>query len=336
MWRHAGNSESMSAEDIRAQLAGVRARRAGLVVGAWDGAEAFTWHTGRLPDGAGSIFEIGSITKVFTATLLADMARHGLVGLDDPVWRHLPEGVRPPVRGREITLEDLASHRSGLPRLPKGMSWPAYSRNRRDPYAPLDAAWLEAAVARTRPRREPGRRAVYSNYGAGLLGHVLARRAGCSYDELVRRRIGEPLGLSDTGVAVDGGRLATGHSRLGRPVPHWHFDALAGAGALRSTAGDLLTFLRLHAGEPSEPLADAASETQAPRMRRGRVRFGLGWVMLPPARRVPFELLVHDGGTGGFRSFAALSPERRLAVVVLANRVRGVATIGLRALAALG
>jgi CubicO group peptidase (beta-lactamase class C family) len=184
--------------------------------------------------------------------------------------------------------------------------------------------------------REPGRRFAYSNYGAGLLGHALARRAGTSYNELVRERIAAPLGLRDTGTALDGGRLAQGHSRLGRAKPHWHFDALAGAGALRSTAADLIAFLRLHAGEPPGPLADAAGATHAERARKGRLGFGLGWMLLPASRKVPFDLLIHDGGTGGFRSVAAVSPERRIAVVVLSSQVRGLTGIGLRLLGAVG
>ena len=316
-------------------LSGVRLRRGGVAVGAWDGSETMTWHAGTLPDGARSIFEIGSITKTFTATLLADMAREGLVSLDDPVERHLPPGWRVPRRGRAITLEDLASHRSGLPRLPKGLLATALTRERRDPYASIDSAWLEAAVARTPPRREPGRRASYSNYGAGLLGYALAHRAGCSYDALARRRICEPLGMRDTGTDVDGGRLAGGHSPLGRPVGHWHFDALAGAGALRSTAADLLAFLRLHAGEPAGPLAEAAAATHAQRARAGRLAYALGWLILPPRRGLPFRAFFHDGGTGGFRSVAGFVPERRVAVVVLSSEVRGVARIGLRTLKAL-
>ncbi len=325
----------MVAQRLRSVLTGVRARSGGLVVGAWDGDERYTWHTHPLPDGADSIFEIGSITKTFTATLLADMAREGLVALDDPVARHLPPEVRMPGHGREITLEDLASHRSGLPRLPKGLLWPALTRYRRDPYAHLDSAWLGAAVERTQPRREPGRRASYSNYGPGLLAYALAQRAGCTYDALVQRRICEPLALRDTGTSVDGGRLAQGHSRFGRPVPHWHFDALAGAGALRSTAADLLTFLALHAGEPTGPLAHAARETHTERASGGRTAFGLGWIILPPRRGLPFQTLFHDGGTGGFRSLAGVVPERRLAVVLLSSEVRGLAGLGLRVLRAL-
>ena len=174
------------------------------------------WHRGRLPDGARSIFEIGSITKVFTATLLADMAGEGLVGLDDPVQRWLPEL---PVRGRPITLADLTTHRSGLPRLPRGLLLPALTVDRKDPYARVDPEWLEAAIPRTAPKRAPGERFVYSNYAVGLLGWLLARRAGMSYERLVRERICEPLGLRDTWVQTpmaDRGRVATPHDGWGR------------------------------------------------------------------------------------------------------------------------
>src|SRR5262245_40824979 len=188
------------ADRVGAVLAETSVRRAGLVVGVRVRGQAGVWHRGRLPDGAGTIFEIGSITKTFTTTLLADMAREGIVALDDPVQRHLPDGVRLPVRGRPITLEDLATHRSGLPRLPTGLLWPALTRDRRDPCAKLDDVRLAAAVGATRPRRDPGRKVAYSNYGMGLLGHVLALRAGSTYEQLVRARICEPLGLVDTWI----------------------------------------------------------------------------------------------------------------------------------------
>jgi D-alanyl-D-alanine-carboxypeptidase/D-alanyl-D-alanine-endopeptidase len=310
-------------------------RRTGVVVGVWRGGEEVAlWHRGDLPAGERSLFEIGSITKLFTATLLADMAREGLLRVDARVSALLPPGVEMPSRGREITLADLSSHRSGLPSLPKGLLVRALTTTRSDPYADWDGARLEAAIPRTRPRREPEKRFRYSNYGVGLLGYILARRAGMSYDELVRRRIGIPLGLDDTGMALDGGRLATPHRFSGRETSHWHFDALAGAGALRSTARDLLGFLRLHADRSDRPLAAAARETQRPRAKAWRAHVGLGWMIFPPMRRFPFELLVHEGGTGGFRAFAGLAPERELGVVVLTNQARGVGRLGLRLLRA--
>lgn len=304
-------------------------------MGVWTGAnEVDLWHRGELPAGPASIFEIGSITKVFTGTLLADMAEEGLVGLGDRVSLHLPPGVEMPSRGREITLTDLASHRSGLPAVPRSLLLKALMTRGRDPYTDWDAARLEAAIPRTRPRREPEKRFGYSNYAVGLLGHLLARRAGTSYDELVRRRICTPLGLRDTGTSVDGGRLATGHKSGGRETPYWHFAALDGAGGLRSTATDLLGFLRLHADRTDARLAVAARETQRPRTKVARGHVGLGWMIFPPSRALPFDMLVHEGGTGGFRSFAGLAPGERIGVVVLANQARGVGALGRRLLRA--
>jgi serine-type D-Ala-D-Ala carboxypeptidase/endopeptidase len=329
------------AERVDALLARHAGRHVGLVVGVRMGRETGFWHRGRLPDGPGTIFEIGSITKTFTATLLADMAGEGLVALDDPVQRHLPEGVRLPVRGRAITLEDLASHRSGLPRLPKGLLVPALTRDRRDPYGKFDEARLATAVGATRPRREPGRKVAYSNYGMGVLGYVLARRAGTSYERLVRARICEPLELVDTWIETpepERRRLAAGQTWRGRPTPAWQLAALAGAGGLRSTARDLLAFLDLHtAGARSPQLARAAAEAARPRASLGRAEIGLGWLMIPPGRRLPWHrqrarALFHDGGTGGFRSFAGVIPERDASAVLLANQARSVTRLGLRVL----
>jgi CubicO group peptidase (beta-lactamase class C family) len=313
-------------------------RRTGLVVGARAGRDCGLWHRGRVPAGPESIFEIGSITKTFTGTLLALMAHEGLVALDDPVNRHLPAGVRVPSRGREITLEDLASHRSGLPGLPRGLLRRALWPDRHDPYARWDAARLEAAVPRSRPRREPGRRPAYSNYGFGLLGYVLARLAGTSYEDLVRERICRPLGLADTRIETpeaDRRRLAEGHDRRGRPVSHWHLAALAGAGGLRSTAADLLAYMRLHEMGSEDPLAAAAAETRRARISRGRMSIGLGWMSLAPGWKLRRRVFLHEGGTGGFRSFAGFAPDEGVAVVVLANQARPVGRLGVGVLAAL-
>ena len=280
-----------------------------------------------------TIFEIGSITKVFTATLLSDMAREGLVALDDPVQRHLPDGLVIPVRGRPITLADLASHTSGLPRLPKGFLRRAL-REGANPYASFTVDDLYAAIPATKPRRKPGRKIRYSNYGAGLLGHVLALRAGVGYEELVAERITGPLGMTDTSIAVPEDKLARfaqGHSRRGKPVSNWDLPALAGAGALRSTVADLLTFLDAHLGEAPPGLAEAMRATHVPRASRRAFSVGLGWMILTVDGQ-PGPVVYHDGGTGGFRSVAGFVAESGTSVAVLSSSSRAVDRIGLEIL----
>jgi CubicO group peptidase (beta-lactamase class C family) len=177
----------------------------------------------------------------------------------------------------------------------------------------------------------------YSNYGAGLLGHVLARRAGKPYEELVAERVTRALGMTDTAVDVPAEKLerfAQGHNRRGRRVPHWEIPALAGAGALRSTVSDLLRFLEAQLGAAPSGLADAIRVTHEPRARRGPLEVGLGWMRLPePGRRG--TLVWHDGGTGGFRSVAGFVAESRTCVVALASSARSVDRIGLEILKAL-
>ena len=314
-------------------------KHVGVTVGVLQDGETRVYGRGRLAhDRHGSpsgdtIFEIGSITKVFTATLLALMSQEGLVSLEDPVQRHLPVGVELPVRGRPITLADLATHTSGLPRLPKGMLRLAL-KEQDNPYANFSVEDLEAAVSRARLAR-PGRRIKYSNFGFGLLGHILALRAGLTYEELVTERVCAPLGMTDTAISVPGERaerFAEGHNRRGRPVSNWDLPSLAGAGALRSTVEDMLRFLALQLDDGESKLASAARLTHEVRARKRGLSVGLGWLMLPVERGRPHIVIWHDGGTGGFRSVAGFVKETSTAVVVLSSSSRAVDRIGLKIL----
>jgi serine-type D-Ala-D-Ala carboxypeptidase/endopeptidase len=170
-------------------------------------------------------------------------------------------------------------------------------------------------------------------------------RAGTIYEQLLRTRICEPLGLVDTWLDTpESGRrrVASGHTWRVRKAPPWHLAALAGAGGLRSTAADLLAFLRLHAATWGSPLAAAAAETARPRAAWRRVQIGLGWLIVPSGRRLlwrrtPDKLLLHEGGTGGFRILAGVVPEIEAGTVVLTNQARPPrwAGLGLRVLDAL-
>jgi len=288
------------------------------------------------PDGR-TLFEIGSVTKVLTATLLALLAETGVVALDEPVQDLLPDGVRLPVRGRPVTLLDLATHRSGLPRLPA--RWLLRGVRAGDnPYAAFTLADVWDAAATTR-RRAPGGAPRYSNLGVGLLGHALAHRAGRDWADLVVERVCAPLGLVDTRVVVpasDAERTATGHDRRGRAVPAWDFPVLAGAGALRSTALDLVTFLRAQdvaRASADDPTSDSALQrairaTHVEHARRAALGQCLGWMSLALRRGSDERLLWHNGGTGGFRSFCAFLPGEAVRVVVLGADARSVDGLG--------
>ncbi|WP_326595766.1 serine hydrolase domain-containing protein [Streptomyces sp. NBC_01803] len=269
--------------------------------------------------GTDTPFALGSVTKTFTALLLAELAARGDVRYADPIESYLPAGAAPRRGGGPpITLLDLATHSGGLPHLPRNV----YRRGLRhwlaDPYARYRAEDLYRATARLRSRRRTAR---YSTFGMGLLGTLLANAAGTDYVTLVTERVLTPLGMRHTGVpgtaALAAAEPATGHRR-GRPVPHWTLDALAGAGALYTTGADLLRYLLAHLAPERTPLAAALDAVRRPHQRYedGDNDVCLAWTHRVVGSRA---LLWHTGGTGGFTAFAGFGPDAAAGAAVLAN-----------------
>jgi D-alanyl-D-alanine-carboxypeptidase/D-alanyl-D-alanine-endopeptidase len=291
---------------------------------------------GALPLDRDTVFEIGSITKVFTTTLLADMVARNEVALDDPVAKYLPESVRVPERKpRRITLVDLATHTSGMPRLMTNLS-PA---DRQNPYADYTVDQLYAFISKLELSRDIGAEFEYSNAGMGLLGHALARSAGKDYETLIKERVLAPLGMNHTGITLTPAmrkHLVRGHGAAHQPVPAWDVAAIPGAGALRSSMSDMLRFARANMDPPATPLQRAMQETHADRHAAGRpnMKVGLGWLIriLDDGRKV----LWHNGGTGGFRTWMGFDKDRRVAVIVLTNSVHGADDLGLQLVTDLG
>lgn len=273
-----------------------------------------------------TVFEIGSITKVFTALLLAEMAARGEVALDDPVAKYLPPEGRPrEFDGKPITLLDLATYTSGLPRMPANF----HPRDRANPYADYTVEQLYQFVADYTPVYFPGAHYEYANLGFGLLGHALSQRAGRGYEELVVSRICEPLGLNDTRITLTPAmqaRLAQGHDTGLRKTSNWDIPTLAGAGALRSTANDLFRFLEVCTGRRTSPLDGAlASLLDVRRATNGMGTYyaAEGWFV---ATAHDDELVLKDGGTGGYATFIGYSTRSRMAVVLLSNTGNWVST----------
>ncbi len=291
---------------------------------------------GGVPVDGKTIFEVGSVTKVFTSLLLADMVARGEVKLDDPVAKYLPKDVKVPTRGgREITLLDLATHRSGLPSVPDNLP----SKDDADPWADYTTAQLYEFLSGYELKREIGSQFEYSNLGVGLLGNALARREtkasestgpDADYALNVFDWILQPLGMADTGINPPEAmheRLATPYGRDLRAVKPWHLPALAGAGSLRSDVDDLLKFVSAELGLTKTPLAAAMQETQKARNKTDEevMEIGLGWLIM---KRYDPPVYWHNGGTGGFRSFVGFCPAKKIGVVVLSNSAFGVDDIG--------
>lgn len=270
---------------------------------------------GRKPDGD-TVFEIGSVTKTFTATLLAQEIESGRLALDTPVADLLGDATVPARGGKTITLRDLADHHSGLPRLPDNLA-PA---DPADPYADYDAEKLLAFLRAHALQRDPGASYEYSNAGYGLLGYALARHAGTTYPALLESRLLKPLDMSMSGVALTEAmraRLAPGHGPDGEPVKNWNFDTMAGAGALRSTGNDMLRYLRANMAAASARTGSAMKLAQQPRRKVDKdERIGLGWMT---GTTKSGGIVWHNGMTGGYASALAFSADSRRGVVVLTN-----------------
>jgi serine-type D-Ala-D-Ala carboxypeptidase/endopeptidase len=285
--------------------------------------KVFSYGTAK-PD---SIFEIGSITKTFTALILSQLVEQGKVHFDDPVRTLLPAGTVEKPAGEEITLLDLAAQHSGLPRLPTNMS-PADPAN---PYADYDAAKLYAFLAKQGVGRPAKTEFLYSNLGFGLLGQALAVHAGLTYPELLKQQVTAPLGLKDTVVSLTAeqqARFIQGHNPAHRPVPAWDLGALQGAGAIRSTASDMLTYVeanlhpeKLPAGNagPGSTLRSALEQQHVLRAdAMPGTKIALAWLFEEETGNY-----WHNGGTGGFTSYAFFNPKGDYAAVVLLNTTLG-------------
>jgi serine-type D-Ala-D-Ala carboxypeptidase/endopeptidase len=306
----------------------VQKQSVGIVVGVIDSQGRRVVAYGSLEKGderpldGDTLFEIGSITKVFTALLAADMAQRGELKLDDPIAKYLPATAKVPERnGRQITLVDLATHTSGLPRMPGNFR----PQNPENPYLDYSVDALYSFLGSYELPRDIGVKFEYSNLGFGLLGQGLAHRAGLNYENLVVTRICDPLHMNSTRITLSAPlrpRLAVGHSADLVTVSGWDIPTLAGAGALRSTTNDLLTFLAAMMGYTDNPLAAAQKATLSISRPTGGafIDSGLGWVI---DTRGGGELIWKNGGTGGYRTFIGYSAKSRVGVVALSNASTG-------------
>jgi D-alanyl-D-alanine-carboxypeptidase/D-alanyl-D-alanine-endopeptidase len=305
----------------------------GMVIGFVDGDKSGVIGYGRkkigsnVPPDADTLFEIGSITKTFTALSLAIMAERGEIKLDDPLSRFLPKSVRvPDYKGRQITLVDLASHTSGLPCIPGALAF----LFKDDPYASYSNEMMYRFLNGYKLPRSPGAQYEYSNMGMGLVGLALSRRLGTSYEDMVRSLVWKPLGMTDTAIKLSKdqrSRFAPGYAlqsnlgrvELARPSSPWTFqECFVGAGGIRSTANDMVKYLRANMGlGPNAAALPFDTIQKAKRDIGDEMWIGLGWHGLKLNAKE--SLIWHNGETGGYHSTIVFSRTYKKGLVILCN-----------------
>ena len=305
----------------------VQKQATGIVVGVIDskGPHVISYGTIGLNDkrsvNGDTVFDIGSITKIFTALLLADMAQRGELRLDDPAAKYLDaKRVKVPERaGKQITLADLATHTAGLPLRPANL----VSKDPNDKYRGYTADLMYECLSSFALPTDIGTKYEYSNLGYGLLGHVLEKRMGATYSELVESRITQPLEMKDTRIdptPAMKSRMAVGYNHELTPIPNeWRFGVLQSAGAFSSTANDLLKFLAAFLGYKQVPLLPAMRsmlDIRRPGGMQPSTQIALAWNVYVDGGQ---EVVWKNGSVGGYRSFTGFDPKARIGVVALAN-----------------
>lgn len=278
----------------------------------------------RLPT-SNTIFEIGSITKTFTATLLAYYINEGKVKLNDPVTKYLPDSVAANTALKTVTLQSLSNHTSGLARIPENLNFDG--ADALNPYKNYNKQQLFSYLKTCKLNSQPGERYDYSNLGLGLLGTILSQISGKTFDQMVAELICKPLMMQSTIQHLSEAKLAnfvTVYNANGSVTPAWDFNVLAPCGALHSSVNDLLTYARANMNPSTDKLGKAFVLTHQITFSKD-LKLGLAWHIIVVDG---VEYYFHNGGTYGSSSFLAFNTQKNLAVVILSNAAENTDAIG--------
>lgn len=290
-----------------------------------------------------TLYEIGSMTKTFTATLAVQLQNEGLLSLDDPITKFLPEFLGSDFDKNKITLFHLITHTSGLVEVPL-REYPKYLikfvfRTSKGKFFPtryrLDTASFLQVISQLKLKDNPGTKFRYSNSGVGLVGKILERVTNSTYEKLIKSRILNVLSMQDTTITISENhkeKLATGYLHTGKQADPISIPAVASAGSIRSTASDLLKFLKVNLGLEQSSLSSVFAYCKSTRidpslsffnkftmkllMGAQYTEIGLGWIA---ADLKNFSILQHSGGTEGFSTIMMINPNNKTGVVVLTN-----------------
>jgi serine-type D-Ala-D-Ala carboxypeptidase/endopeptidase len=263
-----------------------------------------------------TIYELGSVSKLFTSLLLADAVVRGEIDLNAAADVSNPAGIRFPSRdGQSIRWIDLSTHRTGLPRLATNMP----VTDLVNPYREYDSKKAAEFLNQYKLPRKRGESQEYSNFAVSVLGYLVAAKAGKSYEQLLRERIADPLEMTDCTVSLSSDQLkrfATPHNKFGSVASPWTFADLPGAGGVHATMRDMMRFAKAQLNPPSGKLGEAielAWKQQTEADASGSA-MGLGWMIAGDG-----ETRWHNGGTGGFSTYLIINRQAKCAVIVLCN-----------------
>jgi len=276
-----------------------------------------------------SVYEIGSISKVFTCIVLADEVLKGNMNLEDPISKYLSKDFKA-IKGknREITLKDLATHTSGLPRMPSNFN----PRDPENPFADYSIKELYEFLNSYQLTRDVGAQYEYSNLAMGLLGHILELSTGKSYADLIKERITNPLDMKSTGIVINNAmknNLAYGYNAELKITKNWDLNVLSGAGAIKSTSSDMIKFFKANVTKNNSDLYKAMmlSHQIAYEDLDKNLKIGLGWHY-----NVDGTIIWHNGGTGGYKSFGGFVKGTDKAVIVFTNSIQNLDLVGVKQL----
>ncbi|MCL2117596.1 MAG: beta-lactamase family protein [Planctomycetaceae bacterium] len=321
-------------DELAAEYFGEGKPVVGGVIGIVDGNKRYAKGYGRVsldseasPD-IDTVYEIASLSKTFTGVLLGEMVARNEISLDEPLDQFVPQGISVPrYDGETVTLRQLSTHSSGLPRLPTDF-WQVAAPEPDNPYKFYTSEKIERFLDTYQLTVKPDSRYEYSNLGASVLGYAMEQKTGKTYEQLVQERICQPLGMANTAVELTESmreKLAPPYDEKHQPANNWDLPGFAAGGGLRSSMRDMLAFAQAAAGvleafpglaaNPDHPLVagmKAAGSLHYEDTASNR-RMGLGWHFNPSGD------LTHNGQTGGYHSDIIANPKSRRAIVLLTN-----------------
>lgn len=258
------------------------------------------------------VFEIGSITKAFTSTILANLVLENKIDLNNQVQNYFNF----PIKNKQITVLQLANHTSGLPKLPSNLNLEKVDQT--NPYKDYDEESLKEYLKnRMEIDNPPGTNFEYSNIGAGILGYLLEVQTDLTYEKLLKKYIVSKYDLKNTTTNIENinSKLVTGLDSIGNKTSNWDLNALVGAGGILSNVEDLSKFAIAQFNNQNKELELTRESTfEIPKYH---MKVGLGWKIIKPNPELTWYM--HNGGTGGYSSMIALDIENRNGVVILSN-----------------